>query len=129
MPHYFHKSRCEKQLRKKIQQVEVPLEQNPTFLGIRLDPKLAYTAHLQDVIKKQTSKINLIQDRSNQLFIKFMKTRAQHELIAKEIHDYLSKSPNESQQKFSTSSVLAEKKALCRSELPRGTIPSKLYIK
>ena len=47
-------------------------------------------------------KIDKIEDRSNQLFIKFMKTRAQHELIAKEIHDYLSKRPNESQQKFRT---------------------------
>ncbi|RNA44656.1 hypothetical protein BpHYR1_047964, partial [Brachionus plicatilis] len=57
------------------------------------------------------------EDRSNQIFIKFMKTRAQHELIAKEIHDYLSKRPNESQQKFRTSSMLAEKKTLRRSEL------------
>ena len=44
----------------KIEQKEVPLEQNPTFLGIKLDPKLAYSAHLQDVIKKQMSKMNLI---------------------------------------------------------------------
>ena len=47
-------------------------------------------------------KIDKIENRSNQLFIKFMKTRVQHELIAKEIHDYLSKRPNESQQKFRT---------------------------
>ena len=44
----------------KIEQEEVPLERNPIFLEIKLDPKLAYTAHLQNVITKQAPKLNLI---------------------------------------------------------------------
>ncbi|RNA37605.1 RNA-directed DNA polymerase from mobile element jockey-like [Brachionus plicatilis] len=38
----------------------IPLEPYPTFLGVKLDPKLSYNQHLEIVKSKQTSAVNLI---------------------------------------------------------------------
>ncbi|RNA19492.1 Pol [Brachionus plicatilis] len=39
---------------------EIPLDANPTFLGIKLDPKLSFKPHLQDLENKLTSKTSLM---------------------------------------------------------------------
>jgi hypothetical protein len=163
----------------KIKNQRIPLEPNPTFLGIKLDPKLKYTDHLNEIIKKASPKINIlrkikgfkwsnstkikktlykslirslfdycfiilqcgtqrikkdlqvfqnkilkiikyfplktsidtihktlkieqIDDRAHSLFIKFLKSRSNHELIAKEISDFASNRTTLDQDKFQT---------------------------
>ncbi|RNA18259.1 RNA-directed DNA polymerase from mobile element jockey-like, partial [Brachionus plicatilis] len=44
----------------KIGNSQIPIEPNPTFLGIKLDPKIDYKEHLKIINSKQISKINLI---------------------------------------------------------------------
>ncbi|RNA44358.1 RNA-directed DNA polymerase from mobile element jockey-like [Brachionus plicatilis] len=44
----------------KIGNIHIPLDPNPTFLGIKLDPKINYKEHLKIINSKQISKINLI---------------------------------------------------------------------
>lgn len=44
----------------KIGNSHIPLDPNPTFLGIKLDPNINYKEHLKIIISKQISKINLI---------------------------------------------------------------------
>ncbi|RNA27764.1 AP-like endonuclease reverse transcriptase [Brachionus plicatilis] len=44
----------------KIGNSHIPLDPNPTFLGIKLDPKINYKEHLKIINSKQISKINLI---------------------------------------------------------------------
>lgn len=157
----------------------IPLEPNPTFLGIKLDPKLKYAEHLREVVKKATPKINIlrkikefkwksslnlnkmlykslirslfdycfvilqtgtqkilkdlqifqnkifriikffplktsietihktlhmekIDDRANALFLKFLKSKKNIDLIAKEINDYSNNNNNSNQSKYKT---------------------------
>ncbi len=47
-------------LKLKILDKFLPLEPHPTFLGIKLDPKLTYMPHLEMIEKKVESKIRLI---------------------------------------------------------------------
>ena len=42
-----------------LNDTRIPLEPNPTFLGITLDPKLNFKAHLANMEKKIASKVNL----------------------------------------------------------------------
>ena len=163
----------------EIENQPIPLEPNPTFLGIELDPKLKYTNHFKEVIKKASKKTNIlrkikgfkwsnsininktlykslirslfdycfiilntgtqrikkdlqifqnkilkiikffplkasidtihktlkmekVEERSNSLFVKFLKSRTNHELIAKEINDFISNKNQESSSKFKT---------------------------
>jgi len=44
---------------------QIPLEPNPTFLGIKLDPKICFKPHLQEIEKKLVSKTNLIKRIKN----------------------------------------------------------------
>ena len=40
----------------KIENQEIPLESTPTFLGIKLDPKLKYNFHFNEIVKKVSPK-------------------------------------------------------------------------
>ncbi|RNA12218.1 RNA-directed DNA polymerase from mobile element jockey-like [Brachionus plicatilis] len=125
---------------------EIPLDANPTFLGIKLDPKLSFKPHLQDLENKLTSKTSLlrriknfkwsnslsinlvlykslirslfdycfyfplktpirtihkilkletIEERANNLFLRFLSNKSKQVLIAKEIEQFmLSEHPN-----------------------------------
>ena len=163
----------------KIENNQIPLEPNPTFLGIKLDPKLDYKKHLELIKRKQVSKINIIrtikgfkwtssirinkilykslirslfdycfvilqsgtqriksdlqkmqnrilriikyfpiktsidtihkelkieklEERSNHLFIKFLKAKQGHDLIAQEIQEYQARDLQVSNNKFAT---------------------------
>ncbi|RNA14238.1 AP-like endonuclease reverse transcriptase [Brachionus plicatilis] len=163
----------------KVDNELIPLELNPTFLGIKLDPKLKYAEHLREVVKKATPKINIlrkikefkwksslnlnkmlykslirslfdycfvilqtgtqkilkylqifqnkifriikffplktsietihktlhmekIDDRANALFLKFLKSKKNIDLIAKEINDYSNNNNNSNQSKYKT---------------------------
>ena len=44
----------------QIDNEQIPLDPHPTFLGIKLDPKLSYKKHLEEISKRQISKVNLI---------------------------------------------------------------------
>ena len=43
----------------KIENQDIPLEPNPTFLGIKLDPKLSFKPHLEQLGKKLIPKTNI----------------------------------------------------------------------
>jgi hypothetical protein len=47
-------------------------------------------------------KIDKVEERANQLFIKFIKTREKHELIAQEINDYMNRGNPQEKPKFKT---------------------------
>ena len=47
-------------LKLKLKDKLIPLEPTPTFLGIKLDPKLSYRNHLDHIFSKISAKINLI---------------------------------------------------------------------
>ena len=44
----------------KIQEVTINKEENPCYLGIRLDPKLTFKTHILDVSAKVTKRLNLL---------------------------------------------------------------------
>ncbi|RNA38043.1 RNA-directed DNA polymerase from mobile element jockey-like [Brachionus plicatilis] len=153
---------------KKIGNSHIPLDPNPTFLGIKLDPKINYKEHLKIINSKQISKINLIRkiksfkwrssfkinrilymslirslfdycfiilqsgtqniraemqkmqnrtsiktihkelridlidDRANKLFSKFITTRQSHEIIAQGIQDFLLHNSSRNNLKYKT---------------------------
>ncbi|RNA04379.1 AP-like endonuclease reverse transcriptase [Brachionus plicatilis] len=163
----------------KIRNSHIPLDPNPTFLGIKLDLKISYKEHLKIINSKQISKINLIRkiksfkwrssfkinrilymslirslfdycfiilqsgtqniraemqkmqnrvlriikyfqlktsiktihkelridlidDRANKLFSKFITSRQSHEIIAQEIQDFLLKNSSRNNLKYKT---------------------------
>ena len=44
----------------KIQDVSIKKDENPCYLGIRLDPKLTFKTHILDISAKVTKKLNLL---------------------------------------------------------------------
>ena len=57
-----------------IANTPIPLEPFPLFLGIKLDPKLSYTAHLEHVTTKIMNRINLLRK------VKSLKLNIQEEI-------------------------------------------------
>ncbi|RMZ95480.1 hypothetical protein BpHYR1_012979 [Brachionus plicatilis] len=43
-----------------IEQRKSALEPAPTFLGIKLDPKLKYNSHFNEIVKKVSPKVNIL---------------------------------------------------------------------
>ena len=47
-------------LQLKVQNENIEKEQNPCYLGVRLDPRLTFKTHIEDISKKVTKRINLL---------------------------------------------------------------------
>ena len=51
---------CRSNLHLKVQNITIEKDQNPCYLGVRLDPRLTFKTHIEDVSRKVSTRINLL---------------------------------------------------------------------
>ena len=97
----------------KIADTEIPIEPNPTFLGIKLDPKLSFKPHLNELENKLTSKTNLIRRIKNFKWSNSLKVNLiLYKSLIRSLFDYCFVKLNNGTEKISSSLQKIQNKVL-----------------